>query len=1396
MLPIIKSTINNSIYKAPEDGALVYNYAPFKNLREDNKELQALQINAVTANIDVNSSIELETEESYDRSVNLLINDRVNAPKIVNSRFYLDSSMSYRIADRKGNLDTNIYDSDNFKIDTNLTKIVNSIITLDFLGIRDGGQMPVGNYTFYFKLADSDGNETDFVSESGKVVCHIGSIKDPMAIRGGQGDENSGKIIEFKLNNLDLSYDFINIYYTKSGLTTQAFKIEDKFKISPIGGTRSSLVAITGYESHLPIDIAEINLDYVNFDKVGTIANSQNISFIGNTRRNYDVYSTLEKLSLFVTPQLVNTYGIGNINEKYIENFEDAKKGTKLNNHQVYEYYNAENTYYRLGYWDDEIYRFGIVYILNDYTLSPVFNIRGVKTLTYDTTFVNFGITDKLETDEYNNISGSPNTNPENTKGILKIDYTALDPTTNGNISVFRGDGMIKPIAFQFNFGEEALNGDAYGTMLGLKALTKGFFIVRQKRIPTIVAQGISLGTSSKTFTPTVKGKYPDYGDGVFLGESFLTPGMKVGENNEEVKLGRSIFPISTAVNLNALLCPEAALRTDIYNNLFNSSEFILRRTKYQTGGFFLPIDNTTKNRWYLGNLTKAATPSTKNLKSSIILVEPGIGKISINDTKFCSKAGSEIEAWQTLDPIFGDIDEVIDAEAGEGQTAYAQALVNDILLSKSTTKLRGEFNTFLGVKADEELEVHQPYNIFQKDYDFDFNWQYYFQTRYNNDSPYMAISDRIPWTSIRESTSPIYRGDCYISTYTHRMNWNFIDPELPTNDTIVDSHTWYKNYRVKTLKIDTNGLNTIENSNGTVLYRKILDLFTYNSNDAVNGSLVTEESENFLDNSEKYGTYGASKINRPDVNSVGLGHWVTFKICSNSNLALRDVDFSRSAEEAVHRMKRSFYPLQDSNPENKLPESSVINPGISKSLSEKYYLEIPDVPFIKSSFNTRIYYSNIMQESVFKNGNRVFIGKNFQDFTNEYGAIVKLVEWYGHLVAVMEHGILAIPVNEKALIKNESGQNIYINSDNVLTKNPKVLSQTFGSLYPDSIIKTDRYIYGIDTVGKKIWRTNGDVFEVISNFRIQKFLNDNINLPATNLVSNSSQRYVKSHFNAFKKDILFVYKVGDTSWNLCWNEDKERWYTKYTWFPAFSENINNIFYTFANESVHAGKGEALYKHGFAGASEEVTDILPTKWYGEQHPFEFEFVVIGVPGVQKIFNNLKIVSNKTQPDSFYYEIVGEDFAWNDKKDDIYLFRDDDDFLDYLKANPTVKKIPYIIAQDSFNRDRSLETSLRDCTIIENNKTKEKLVNLYQKGNTIKANGRLKGNMDYVEDSWDIQIQPLTFKYAYLLPDGTLALSDNSEMKVRDKYLKVRVKYDGTQYAIITALKTLFTISYA
>ena len=65
-------------------------------------------------------------------------------------------------------------------------------------------------------MADNDDNETDFILESSVVMCHIGNINDPFSIRMGMENEDSNKLIKFTLSNLDNSYDFIKVYYTRS----------------------------------------------------------------------------------------------------------------------------------------------------------------------------------------------------------------------------------------------------------------------------------------------------------------------------------------------------------------------------------------------------------------------------------------------------------------------------------------------------------------------------------------------------------------------------------------------------------------------------------------------------------------------------------------------------------------------------------------------------------------------------------------------------------------------------------------------------------------------------------------------------------------------------------------------------------------------------------------------------------------------------------------------------------------------------------------------------------------------------------------------------------------------------------------------------------------------------
>jgi hypothetical protein len=183
---------------------------------------------------------------------------------------------------------------------------------------------------------------------------------------------------------------------------------------------------------------------------------------------------------------------------------------------------------------------------------------------------------------------------------------------------------------------------------------------------------------------------------------------------------------------------------------------------------------------------------------------------------------------------------------------------------------------------------------------------------------------------------------------------------------------------------------------------------------------------------------------------------WVTFQLRSTYNLNIRTLDGSDVDEMAMTGHERGYFPIYPMSVDGtyKKPESQIYNKGFAKSVSDRWNVEVPDVPHIKNWFGTRIMYSDIHVNDGFKNGFRVFKGTNYRDYTREYGSIIKLVPFESSLLCVFEHGVALIPVNERAVAGQGAGGNVYINTSNVLPENPKIISDMFGSQWPESVLK------------------------------------------------------------------------------------------------------------------------------------------------------------------------------------------------------------------------------------------------------------------------------------------------------------------------------------------------------
>lgn len=1516
----------------------------------------------------IHNPVNLIPQYSYDNSVNLIINDGYNQPRLINSRFSALGKNKYQIVDRKGDNDTNIYDQGaEFDIDTSLYKKTNTIPVLSFIETFSGGYMPIGNYHFYFKYMDADGNESDFIAESGLVSIFIGN--EPLNIKSGFRQENSYKGILFSLSNLDPGYQYISIYYTVATSDIDQNAVITSYKINQkylIGIGNKCAIKITGYEDKTEITTEEINLQYQVVGSAEAQEQCQNMLFLGNVQKPNIDYTELEDLSLrFVPTVSLEDYDISSkVNEDYDvqSDFENS-------------YYNTKFIYNKVGYYPGEIYRLGIVYILKDNTLSPVFNIRGKKDITdddeeyseqkiYDEKGIRLHIAYNEETFILSNDNSAGIL--ENAKGVISISNEKEERVSiyGLNIKLQERQDCIKALQD-----------------LGIR----GYFFVRQKRIPTTLCEAFVIGVDKQSHTPVIPYNKE------YISESFLsqTPNAQMLSHeymDHIVRVDRA--------NINtAAICPEYDINSPYLNTLFNGDKFTVIKNKIQPKALQRSIYQD--RHYYTNTFEKADQEYTE--KCNIVGVEDNTKLIAIQDTFYSARAGEAEEAFR-----------------------YEYIKYKN-KITKATNLLRGSFGPFLGMK--ESNFIGSVVTIKIPNYK-ESNMEEYFKIRYSDQSAYYAISDRYSIDDYKDRT--YYRGDCYICQVTHRVNRNFQDPTAPTNDMIVDEKCWKDNYKVE---------------DGVV------------------------KKENF------------DKINLGDVNAVQLGQWVTFTVRSSFNLSIRAVDDSNVDEAALTGVNRSFYPNIPLSTAGvyKIPEALCYNKGFQNSTSERLNFIEPDIPALKNDFTNRILYSDINVNDAFKNGFRTFQGTHYRDYPKTYGQITKLVEFRGNLICVFEHGVALIPVNERVIAGEGAGGNVFINTSNVLPENPKIISDTFGSQWKDSVIKTPLGIYGVDTIGKKIWRTNGENFECISDFRVQEFLNQNISLSERELEPVIGVRNVKTHYNKFKRDVMFtfydnLYGFEEKVWNLCYNELQQKWITFYSWVPSYSENIYNSFFSFdrntsklisklgitndsfdggniiiannvikdnnwestidISESLKPKEGEPditftkdhdnfgnwklfdiikinkttskirlaqgvdyeqikselyernddgsikldketgrrivatnpknidkivlllnisaqvtvtdttntnyeqqfnnnkyinageyrgvvavipdynlqflttdFWKHGQANTIDISDEILPANWYGKQHPFEFEFIVADNPQLHKIFDNLEIISNSAEPESFHYEIVGDcyDFA-RDKKNmyirqeatkELYQYNGSDISYDhnYVKLQSYHRPL----SKDSKQYDRSTilplyynrRKSVNDIEdyyhLKDGNNSKDfsamagaeivkcDPINEYHIWNHAKAvdlqdKGRLRGNMHYKEDKWYIQINPINVVYknekAWDDPsqdiyteynkDGTIKFSrslssvkipielgqspipdevlqkgditydpndptkndipENSmdrsivswnwketqmqEVKLKDKWIKIRVRYKGDKLAIITAIRTLYSISYS
>ena len=1310
--------------------------------------------------------------------------------------------------------------------------------------------------------------------------------------------------------------------------------------------------------------------------------------------------------------------------------------------------------YNSVGYFNHEYYRFGVVFIYYNGTLSNVYNVRGkilngTSSQSETTLFDTNGVRQFIEVTEDGWIK-----NNENARGVCYFDKSA--------------QACNEVLGITFNVPNEVK--DYLTKYLGVR----GLFFVRQKCVPNILGQCYLMPMDEQMEGPVIKLK--DTEGNKYYTESFITQGdlkekfipiikLTVSENvggqivsNSydqrlyKYKYDETSSECAISKKAYAAICPDFLLNQPYYNQIFNGSSFRLKKVLKdkelnRNGRFYNSVYKD--NEKFIGNSTSIG------VKVTINTVTEEVPTIAIKDKVYRLEMGETEEAFKF---------QFIEYDSG----TYNAGDEDWDKINSSTNIVRGKFSPYLAIYSNSALDTDCMYEIYQ---DSLISTKQEFQNRMDSSDPFYAISDRYNFDGFTNDIT-CYRGDCYINTFTYRLNRNFNDPSLPNNDVIVDKNTWKDHYKANDPTEWTN-------------------------------------------------------ISRADLNAVQMGSWITINVRSAMNYALRSEDHSYVSEEALMGAPRSFYPRCQLmwRGENKMPDSYLYNDAYRASLGYKYYFALQDINYIKDTFSNRIQYSAISIQDSFKNNFRFSLSTYFRDYSQEYGSIQKLIGFEGYLLVVFEHAICIAVINERILAGQGDGNPVFINTQNVLPEELTIISDTYGTQWPESVIKSESgAVYGVDTVAKKIWRVKGQQSEILSDFKVNKFLVDNISLDERETSPIIGLKNVKTHYNNNKKDILFtfyddIYRDEEKAWNLCYNELLDQFITFYSWIPSYSENIDTQFFTFdrntskllalVNKSNYYidsntgvlvknpvinnsttglnlvyripdqdsklkyvsqdgiisyyeptttnnkevtnvkfkiehdhwgnwkylngtsfafssetyekdptngeyyyinnkyveissldGASQEMYKdydrykkiitstaneifeqkhvlifyvtpyieitndsndtstvtyfptesiaithenviknrinktdtsklafdfylHGQAGIFDVMENLYPTFWYGENHPFEFEFVINDKIGQQKIFTDLVIISNKAEPESFHFEIEGDNYEFSSDKRAMYFRQEatknlyqnlgsnilyDRKFTDVMADDYTYEQ--YYRGGDNYKyttkkSDNSEYYNFDRAYPIENkglvqqvkstifplyyNKvdTYNELYDIYENmvgagydfknlsGSEIKWNrdsnqfnivthiknspidlvGRLRGNSRYKEGKWNVQIPSISFmqkneekwpeipannkilEYGSPLQKGntvppiiinsnqvpndlnnTLIEKDTlpniyqgkyirktvdvenwtyrKETKIRDKWMKVRVRYSGRNLAVIHSIITLYNISYS
>ena len=1215
-------------------GNITQAYRPLQNYSGDVPQdpLVYGDFTSVHFGFDLRYDLDVELQNSYDGSLNIVITDGSAPMKIINSGFVVLPDRKYFEVDQSGTKDTNRYDLIHWDTTINLVQTSSKIAKLTFEGVDPGGNLKAGNYTYFFRYATQDGDETD-VFESSRIVS-IFPGDNPSNIKGGAGDgEVVAKTAKFNISNLDQSYARIIPYFTWiSGVDSSIIQAVRIDTLIPISGTEQTFYH-TGYEEVSIIDVAEISISSGSLETARTIAQFQGRLFGANiqTKNTHDQDFLDFAKTVFIgsKEEQLDTPDFKEISDMIIaSNNQVIPESNGWNNG----YYNPRNIYDKLSYMGGETYPYRMVFILPDGSSSkgyPMTAIDNKSNQDLDALYAQISSVEKDDMEANNGFykgTGVFEDTMLNTNGLYRF------PNRANATKMFDSDDetiTINGVTFKIPDINDPL-------FASIKEKSIGCYFVRAENTKDSITQGVLFNTMSvpnfeffrqtdfyglsqyagQVYTDSNSMSIPMYnymmeasqryvvdnnGGGTWLGQKNIKddgigedPGLFVQHFVQRTSVDTSFVNLYNKKKfafLSSDIWSEKETFISRINNLSVKFDTIYR----VTNNYAIPTPTV-----FSGDGGKDADPqdayqvaargwsvirpralawssATKEADMSFVVG----GTKAFNADKFGGGALFATNPAQSL------------GESGGLNTDYRNVVLkNDIL-----------YNDYCGLYLkNDELEIASGYPQWDNESDCSSGIQVYADT----------LTDAMMYANIYDAggqRTPVA-----------------IEGTYGNADNLVYYPITNKMYWDDTIK-EADPTNTLEGA--------LID-------DVTDRRIVAFGGDTYVGSSFRKLFYNARPLTDNTIDGVesaktNVGYTMQFFHESTNNQVLRNETI---VDELTEDSKRTFKPYEATaytystqvdgsdnywRKDERILETSGYNKGYADTITRKSIGSIlQTAPFSRESWLARVWYSAKHIPNSFQNSYRIWGGTAYQDFDTSLGEIIAIRVFNNALYVIQENGIGVLSVNERVETGSDSAGAIFIESNSVLSPYIGQLTSMMGSKYKESIQVTENGMYGYSEEQSKIWKIGRDGLNNTSDLNIGSFLMKNGG-SWRNGTTNVFLKNIRSHYDVKNKEVVFAFVDGENSFTLGYFEPLGIFTSFYTYVPNF------IFAVY--DEMYSHKGGKLWRHD-ADESDRVS------FYGGDFSFSIHFIVNDNVIGTKVYENLQLVSNNELPDEIVYKVQG------------------------------------------------------------------------------------------------------------------------------------------------------------